>query len=290
MYVSFNSGDNWHRVGAEASSNCDDAFLDVDCSLGDDMVRQILSVHWDESGDGTLYVGTQSAGVARLTGLNAIMAGGTIEQMQDLRWEWINSGLGPLTERIVPEIKARNGKLYCLLTGNAPHFTNNDYVGVYVFDAASSTWSLKKGVVNHHPDIGASYDLWAYPTSFDIDSQGNMWLVDIETNWNYLASGVWKSADDGETWDRVLQFTFPYHITCVSDRVYASGARSISHIGNAGWGDGGAMYSDDGGATWQKNEDLPLLSNLNSVVVDPNDETKVFYTFFGGGMMHGPRP
>ena len=105
-----------------------------------------------------------------------------------------------------------------------------------------------------------------------------------------VASGVWKSEDDGQTWDRVQQFTFPYHVTCVGSRVYASGARSISHIGKAGWGDGGAFFSDNGGLTWHKNEALPLLSNLNSLVIDPADDTQVFYTFFGGGMMHGPRP
>lgn len=40
--MSFNSGDNWHRVGAEASSNCDDAFFNVDCSLGDDMGELVI--------------------------------------------------------------------------------------------------------------------------------------------------------------------------------------------------------------------------------------------------------
>lgn len=289
--MSFNSGDNWHRIGAEASSNCDDNFFNVDCSLQDDMVRQILSVHWDESvGGGTLYIGSQSAGVARLEGLNAIFSHSTIEHMQEIQWEWINSGLGSDYGRIIPEIKKINGNLYCLLTGNAPDYTNNQDVGLYQFDHSTSSWTLKKGVVNRPAEVSSTYDLWAYPTSFDVDELGNMWLVDIEANGNYLASGVWGSFDDGETWDRVQQLTFPYHITCVGNRVYASGARSISHIGNAGWGDGGAMYSDDRGATWQKNEDMPLLSNLNSVVVDPADETKVFYTFFGGGMMHGPRP
>ena len=291
VYVSFNSGDNWHRVGAEASSNCNDNYLDVVCSLGDDMVRQILSVHWDATvGGGTLYVGTQSAGVARLEGLNDIMDSGTIEEMQDLRWEWINNGLGTDNGRIIPEIKERNGNLYCVLTGNAPQYTNNQDVGIYLFVHATSSWILKKGVVNRHADISSGFDLWAYPTSFDSDQLGNLWLVDMEANGNYLASGIWKSSDDGETWDRVQQFTFPYHVTCAGDRIYVSGARSISHIGNAGWGDGGALFSDDGGDSWQKNEGIPLLSNLNSVVVDPADDSKVFYTFFGGGMIHGPRP
>ena len=71
MFISFNAGEDWHRVGALASSNCDDtSVVDLDCSLGDDMNRQILSVHWD--GD-TLYVGTQSEGVARLEGLGPIL-------------------------------------------------------------------------------------------------------------------------------------------------------------------------------------------------------------------------
>ena len=284
LFISFNAGEGWYRVGALASSNCDDSSgVDLDCSLGDDMNRQILSVHWD--GD-TLYVGTQAEGIARLEGLVEVLESGTIEQMQALQWDFINTGLGSSNERIIPEIKTRNGKMYA----NAPHFTNNQDVGVYEYNKASSSWSIKKETVVHPPNVGSSYNLWDYPTSFDIDSSGNMFLTDLETNGNYLASGIWKSSDDGVTWNRVQQFTHAYHIACIGDRVYASGGWSTSAIGNAGWGDGGAFYSDDGGTTWLKNEDIPLLSNVNSVVEDPADATQVFYTFFGGGMLHGPRP
>jgi len=121
----------------------------------------MLSVHWDENvGGGTLYVGTQSAGIARLEGLNNIFASGTIEQMQDLRFEWINNGLGDETRRIIPEIKERNGNLYCLLTGNAPDFTNTHDVGIYLFDHASSSWTLKKGVLEL--ECTSEWNRWLY--------------------------------------------------------------------------------------------------------------------------------
>ena len=152
------------------------------------MERQILSVYWNANNGGTLYIGSQSAGVARIEGLNDVFANSTIEMLQDLQWEWINDGLGPLADRIIPEIKERNGNIYCLLTGNAPDFTNNDHVGVYIFDQSSSSWSLKKGTVNRPSNVGASYDLWAYPTSFDVNEDGDFYLVDIETNWNYCES------------------------------------------------------------------------------------------------------
>jgi len=74
---------------------------------------------------------------------------------------------------------------------------------VYLLDHASTNWILKKGVVNHHPAIDSQFGLWAYPTRFDIDQQRNLWLVDIETNGNYLASEIWKSSDDGDPWNQV---------------------------------------------------------------------------------------
>ena len=190
---------------------------------------------------------------------------------------------------IVTEHKIHDRKLCCLLTGDATAYTNDDVTGIYEWDEDNTSWSLKRTTVVRPSNVESRYDLWAYPTGFDIDEEsGTMWLIDMETNWNYLASGVWKSTDDGMTWNRVQQFTFPYNIMCVAgdggsnNRIYASGARA--------WGEGGLMYSDDEGITWKKNENLPLLNNGNSAVIDPRNSTHIYYTFFGGGMMHGPVP
>jgi len=244
------------------------------------MVRQMLSIEFDNV-TSTLYVGSQSAGISRLRGLEPIISNGTFEELDELKWEWINSGLGANLNRIIPEVKIRNGRLYCLLTGDASTFSNNQDVGIYEWDEINSTWIHKRTSVVHPSNVGSNYDLWAYPTGFEIENNGNMWLIDMETNGNYLASGIWKCID-GETWNRVQQFTFPYHIMIVGSRVYVSGAKA--------WGEGGLLHSDDGGSTWIKNGNIPLLKNANSAVIDPRDPTRIYYTFFGGGMLFGPIP
>jgi hypothetical protein len=67
------------------------------------------------------------------------------------------------------------------------------------------------------------------------------------------------------------------------------------HIGglytiDGSWGIGGAWYTTDGGTTWKKNEDMPLEANLSVVTFVPGDPEHIFYGFFGGGMLYGPKP
>ena len=102
-------------------------------------------------------------------------------------------------------------------------------------DESNTKWIHHRGTVHHPPEVEDRFSLWAYPTSFDVDPRsGTMWLVDMEANSDYLASGIWRSTDEGQNWFRVKQFTFPYHVVVVGDRVYASGGRSISMTGHAG--------------------------------------------------------
>jgi titin len=50
------------------------------------------------------------------------------------------------------------------------------------------------------------------------------------------------------------------------------------------------LFSTDGGATWRKNNRIPYKSVGMNTALDPNDTTRIWYGFFGAGMLHGPRP
>ena len=116
-----------------------------------------------------------------------------------------------------------------------------------------------------------------------------MYLVDVENNFQWMATGIWKTTDSGNNWQRLMQFTHPYHVKMDPDNpdhVYVSGGYTL----DGSWGNGGAYFSYDGGNNWFKNYNLNMQSNINSVTIDPQDPDMVFYTFFGGGMVHTAKP
>ncbi|MBI3543309.1 MAG: hypothetical protein HY075_08575, partial [Deltaproteobacteria bacterium] len=185
--------------------------------------------------------------------------------------------------------------VYVLLAGDAPAYSNREGTGIYLSTAGRGPvqWMHMRGSVEKPEEVSSQYKLWWYPTAFAVDftrpRRDVMWLVDMEVKGSWLATGVWKSADGGFTWKRSTQFTHPTAITIDPidpSVVYAGG----SWVTDGSWGNGGALYTTDGGATWKKNNDLPLTGNLYGVRPDPNDRDKLFYLFFGGGMMYGPKP
>jgi photosystem II stability/assembly factor-like uncharacterized protein len=247
-----------------------------------DWNTEFLSVAYDPIHK-VLYGGTRGKGIGHSTN------GGK-------SWEYINDGL-PSGGKIIPqiEIDPKNGNVYALLAGDAPAYTNQSATGIYLLSVSTGgkQWRLLRQTVHFPHGVAAGTKLWWYPTAFAVDftkSERNvLWLTDYESKGAWLASGIWKSEDSGANWKRVHQFTHPSAITIDPknpNHVYASGLFTIDNS----WGEGGAIYSMDGGLTWKKNEVIPLLSNLDGTVIDPNSPGHLFYLFFGGGILYGPKP
>ncbi len=264
VYKSTNRGRSWTRL------------TPVDANYN----RQFLSVGYDARND-VIYAGSQEVGIA-------------VSRNDGASWSYMNAGL-PAGNKIIPQIEVdpNTGNVYAILTGDAPTFSNQPYTGVYFLDVAngSTTWKLLRGTVNYPKDADAGYKLWYYPTAFAIDfnNPSTIWMVDYENKGNWLMTGAWKTTDGGATWSRMKQVT---HATDIKidprnpDQVHVSGYYDLT--GN--WGNGGMLYTKDGGATWGKNAAPPLQRNARSVTLDPNDASKIYYSYFGGGILHGANP
>jgi len=265
IYRSTNRGNSWQRLTPNNNN----------------FNRQFLSVGYDAINN-YIYGGTHETGIAR-----SLDGGQT--------WNYFNNGL-PSGDKIIPQIEVdpRTGNIYALLTGNAPNFTNHKKTGIYFLDVenGSQTWELLRGTVHYPPEADSGYNLWYYPTSFAIDFNGNdqqtIWLTDYENKGNWLMTGVWKTTDNGQNWERKLQMTHAAGVTIDptnTDRVYASGSFWLDNS----WGKGGQYRTEDGGENWIKNTKSPLQANARNATVDPLDSDKVFYTYFGGGILHGDK-
>lgn len=244
--------------------------------------RQFLSIAYDHRRN-TLYGGTHGYGIARSTDNGST-------------WNWLNNGL-PSGDRIIPQltIDPDNGNMYAMLAGDYGVWSNRSKTGIYYLDVVngSTTWQLLRTTVHYPPEADSGYKVWWYPIKFAVDfkdpQRNTLWLVDYENNGNWLMTGVWKSTDRGLNWHRKVQFTHPSGIEIDpsdSDTIYVSGFHEL----NGQWGNGGQMFTTDGGETWKKNLTPNLQHNGFNSMIDPTNPDNIFYTYFGGGILKGPNP
>lgn len=116
----------------------------------------------------------------------------------------------------------------------------------------------------------------------------NLWLVDAERSTNqYLAQGVWRSTDGGNTWDRTRHF-----VDAVSVEVDPNDSQRVYVIGRTDdvRTHGAVFFSDDGGATWSQDDRLPFQRDGYSIAFNPAAPNKVVYGFFGSGMVYLDKP
>ncbi len=239
----------------------------------EDFLASFLAVAYDNKNK-ILYGGAKGQGVAR-----------SLDEGQT--WEWYNTGLPDHPNIITQiEIDPENQDVYILLTGDKPDFNNLEQTGIYRLQQGSDTWELLRGNVTLPGIDGVHYigPIWKYPIHFSVDwrdaNRQKIWLTDMQIPGMYKAAGIWLTRDGGENWTRQFETPFPKRITldpCDTTTLFVSGLS-------------GPLYSTDDGTTWERNELLPLQYNLTDLVIDPCDNSKVYYTSFGNGILHGPRP
>lgn len=242
--------------------------------------RQYLSVAFD-SRNSVIYAGSQEAGII-------------VSKDDGANWAYLNEGL-PHGNKIIPQIEVdpSNGNVYALLTGDAPTYSNQAQTGIYFLDVANDavSWKLLRGIINTPKELSSPSKFWFFPTAFAVDysNPGTLWLVDYENHGNRLMTGIWKSVNNGASWNRMKQVTQATDIKI--DPKNSNNIHVASYFNEAsGWGNGGMMFSKDGGLNWIKNTEPHLQKNARSVTVDPMDSAMIFYSYSGDGMLFGENP
>jgi photosystem II stability/assembly factor-like uncharacterized protein len=105
-----------------------------------------------------------------------------------------------------------------------------------------------------------------------------------------IASGnIWKSTNNGTTWDPVFDKYGAYAIGCITmdpnnHNVIWAGTGENNHQRALGWGDG-VYRSDDGGSSW-KNMGLKESRQIGMIAIDPRNSNVVYVA--AEGSVWGP--
>ena len=302
VFKSTNKGDSWTQL----------------TPVNTDHNRQYLSIGFDATRN-DIYAGSHSDGISR-----SLDGGVTWEKfnagLPGAR-AGVSEGYSYAMDLVIPQIEVLdNGNVYALVTGFRSELTaeevielaipanelmtdtssgstqyfswmNSHQTGIYMLDVVNgaTSWTLLRGNIDlgSHGSWVAGDQAWIRPMGFAVDPNNSdvLWLTDIGTRTNQVrASGVWKSVDNGQNWTFKHQHTLALDINIApndSDYVIVTGPTS--------WDNGGTYVSKDGGENWIKDERAPLQDNAQSVSFDPQDNSKVIYGYFGGGMLYGDK-
>lgn len=214
IYVSDDAGVNWRLLTPNSKE-----FINPYLSLAIDFNQNPCH----------MYAGTQGKGI-----IASLDCG--------VNWQRINNGFEAMESStnssdlkgslIFPSIKIspKTGDVYVLHTGNrlwvdasSPYL---QYTGVYKLDKKTNSWKqLGRTSKTAGPDPIPGNLYWKYPIDFAVDwsNPSRIYLADMRTAGAWKVAGIWYTADEGKSWDQVLQFDSPKRIYIVKDAVYMIG-------------------------------------------------------------------
>jgi len=216
-------------------------------------------------GKRTLYAGVFMEGVYKSTN-------------DGRTWTLKRNGLGHAQNRRVSRvILHRDGTLFAMVCAKRPAQGKplmSQGVGLYRSRDHAETW--KK--------VNASH-LFLYPKDFTVHAQdSNLILVGTcDSSRQDQSGGLYLTEDGGKTWQRIGRkgrqtFGGTFHPTRPG-WIYMTLTEGAPGPG--------LWLTRDHGSTWEPFPDLPF-SNIQRVVFDPSDDTRLIVTTFGGSVWRGP--
>lgn len=101
-----------------------------------------------------------------------------------------------------------------------------------------------------------------------------------------VSGGLFKSTDQGNTWNRVQEYDDQVPVTCISSVAITENSSIYVGVGFSDFSDGcqtceGVYYSGDNGATWSQ---ISTSNNdcVNKIIADPSKNDAIYYTAGSG--------
>jgi hypothetical protein len=193
-------------------------------------------------------------------------------------WEKRSDGLGaPGANMRVCRLHLHGGgALFCVVTGRMEGGgLIRDGVGLYRSRDAGGHWEL----------ISGQMDLrWLTDYAVDPGESRVVYLAACNSPGRVKDAGLYKTSDGGESWARVARKSS----THFGATIHPERRRWLYMTLTGNDSAAPALWlSRDAGASWEPFEDYPF-SNAHRVHFDPDDDSAIYVTSYGGGVWIGP--
>ena len=203
---------------------------------------------------------------------------GVYKSVNDGRsWTKASAGLGhPTNMRVCRLVLHEDGTLFVLVTARRDKGTRDfltEGVGIYRSTDGAKTWEC----INRSTPLHWPKDITVDPKDSRI-----IYVGACDTR-QAQQGGLYRTTDGGETWTRLARQGTQHFGAYLHPKrpgwIYMTLTESAP--GSGLW------LSKDNGATWKPMNGLPFV-NAQRVVVDPDDDSVIYVTTFGGSVWRGP--